>query len=157
MLAAPGRVDRHLMRRGRLYARATGRDPVQVELIASVFIVSGEDATERAAAEAYARRQIAFYASTPTYRPFLAYHGFEALGQELSALARNGRFADMPARVPDALLDAVAVSAAPAALADAIRKRYAGDLVQRIYPYASIPADDPGGRLAALVAAIRSA
>jgi probable F420-dependent oxidoreductase len=137
-------------------ARAAGRDPAQVDLIASIFVVTGESEAERSAAESEARRQIAFYASTPTYRPFLAYHGFEALGQELSALARNGRFADMPARVPDALLDAVAVSAAPAALADAIRKRYAGDLVQRIYPYGSIPADDPRGRLAALVAGIRS-
>jgi probable F420-dependent oxidoreductase len=138
-------------------ARAAGRDPAQVDLIAAVFIVTGATEAERSAAESDARRQIAFYASTPTYRPFLAYHGFEALGQELSALARAGRFAEMPARIPDALLDAVAVSAAPAALAAAIRARYAGDLVQRIYPYASIPADDPGGRLAALVAGIRSA
>jgi probable F420-dependent oxidoreductase len=138
-------------------ARAAGRDPGQVDLIASVFIVTGETEAERAAAADDARRQIAFYASTPTYRPFLAYHGFEALGQELSALARAGRFDEMPARIPDALLDAVAVSAAPARLAAAMRARYAGDLVQRIYPYASMPADDPGGRLAALVAAVRSA
>ena len=138
-------------------ARAAGREPAQVDLIASVFIVTGKTETERAAAESEARRQIAFYASTPTYRPFLAYHGYEALGQELSALARTGRFAEMAARVPDALLDAVAVSAAPGRLPDALRTRYAGDLVQRIYPYASIPADDPGGRLAAILAGIRSA
>jgi probable F420-dependent oxidoreductase len=138
-------------------ARAVGRDPAQVDLIAPVFIVAGETEAERRAAESDARRQIAFYASTPTYRPFLAYHGLEALGKELSALARTGRFDEMPARIPDTLLDAVAVSAAPARLADALRARYAGDLIERIYPYASIPADDPGGRLAALVAAIRSA
>jgi probable F420-dependent oxidoreductase len=138
-------------------ARAAGRDPAQVELIASVFIMGGGSEAERATAESDARQQIAFYASTPTYRPFLAYHGFEALGRELSVLAREGRFADMPARIPDALLDAVAVSAEPARLAHAIRARYAGDLVQRVYPYAPIPASDPGGRLAALVAGIRSA
>ena len=63
----------------------------------------------------------------------------------------------MAARVPDALLDAVAVSAAPAAVGHAIRARYAGDLVQRGYPYARIPADDPGGRFAALIAGVRSA
>jgi probable F420-dependent oxidoreductase len=138
-------------------ARAAGRDPAEVELIASVFIMGGGTEAERATAESYVRQQIAFYASTPTYRPFLAYHGFEALGRELSVLAREGRFADMPARVPDALLDAVAVSTEPARLAHAIRARYAGDLIQRVYPYAPIPASDPGGRLAALVAAIRSA
>jgi probable F420-dependent oxidoreductase len=138
-------------------AGAAGRDPAQVELIAPVFVVTGETEDERRAAESEARRQIAFYASTPTYRPFLAYHGWEALGQELSALAREGRFPDMPAQVPDALLDVVAVSAEPAALGEALRARYPGSLVQRIYPYASIPADDPYGRLAALIAAIRSA
>ncbi|MGH6899380.1 MAG: hypothetical protein ACREJ5_22995 [Geminicoccaceae bacterium] len=63
----------------------------------------------------------------------------------------------MPARVPDALLDAVAVSAEPAGVGAATRARYAGDLVQRVYPYAPIPADDPGGRFAALVAEIKSA
>jgi probable F420-dependent oxidoreductase len=138
-------------------ARAAGRDPAQVELITPVLIVTGATEGERAAAESYARQQIAFYASTPTYRPFLAYHGFDTLGKELSRLARDGRFADMPARVPDTLLDAVAVSAEPAGVGAAIRARYAGDLVQRVYPYAPIPADDPGGRLAALVAGIRQA
>jgi probable F420-dependent oxidoreductase len=137
-------------------ARAAGRDPA-VDLIASVLVVAGETEGERREAESYARRQIAFYASTPTYRPLLAYHGFEALGKELSVLAREGRFGDMPGRVPDTLLDAVAVSAEPAGVGAAIRARYAGDLVQRVYPYAPVPADDPGGRFAALVAGIRSA
>jgi probable F420-dependent oxidoreductase len=138
-------------------ARAAGRDPAAVDLIAPVFIVTGETEDERGASERNARQQIAFYASTPTYRPFLAYHGFEALGKELSGLARDGRFADMPARVPDALLDAIVVRAEPAGLGEAIRARYSGDLVQRVYPYAPIPADDPGGRFAALVAGIKHA
>lgn len=138
-------------------ARAAGRDPGKVELIASLFMVTGESEAERVAAERDARQQIAFYASTPSYRPFLAYHGFEALGRELSGLARAGRFAEMAAHVPDALLEAVAVSAAPARLGEAIRARYVGDLVQRVYPYAAMPADDPAGRIAALVAGIKAA
>jgi probable F420-dependent oxidoreductase len=138
-------------------ARAAGRDPAEVQLIASLFIVTGESEVERGVADRYARQQIAFYASTPSYRPFLAYHGLEALGRELSALARSGRFAEMAAHVPDALLDAVAVSAAPARLGEAIRARYAGDLIQRVHPYAAMPADDPAGRIAALVAGIKAA
>jgi alkanesulfonate monooxygenase SsuD/methylene tetrahydromethanopterin reductase-like flavin-dependent oxidoreductase (luciferase family) len=138
-------------------ARAAGRDPAKVDLIASVLIVTGESEVERAVADRYARQQIAFYASTPSYRPFLAWHGFEALGRELSGLARGGRFAEMAAQVPDALLDAVAVSSAPAGLGEAVRARYAGDLVQRVYPYATMPADDLAGRIAALVAGIKAA
>jgi probable F420-dependent oxidoreductase len=137
-------------------AAAAGRDPASVELIAAVFTVSGETEAERAASERYAREQIAFYASTPSYRPFLAYHGVESLGKELSGLAREGRFADMAARVPDALLDAVVVSASPARLGEAILARYQDGLVQRIGPYTPIPADDPAGRIAALVAGIRA-
>jgi probable F420-dependent oxidoreductase len=138
-------------------ARTAGRDPARVDLIASVFLVAGESEAERGAAERYARQQIAFYASTPSYRPFLAYHGFEALGRELSGLAREGRFADMATKIPDPLLEAVALSAPPARLGEAIRARYGGDLVQRVSPYAAIPADDPDGRIAALVAGIKAA
>ncbi len=137
-------------------ARAAGRDPAAVELITSVFLITGDTQAERAEAETFARQQIAFYASTPSYRPFLAYHGLEALGKELSGLAREGRFADMAARVPDALLDAVTVSAEPARLGDAIRARYSSDLVQRIAPYSAMPVDDPAGRIAALVEGIKS-
>jgi probable F420-dependent oxidoreductase len=137
-------------------ARAAGRDPAQVDPIASVFIVTGESEVERAVAERYVRQQIAFYASTPSYRPFLAYHGFEPLGRELSGLARSGQFAEMAAHVPDALLEAVAVNAAPARLGETIRARYEGGLLQRVYPYAAMPADDPAGRIAALVAGIKA-
>jgi probable F420-dependent oxidoreductase len=136
-------------------ARAAGRDPAKVDLIASLFIVTGDSEAERGVAERYARQQIAFYASTPSYRPFLAHHGFEELGRELSSLARNGRFDEMAARVPDALLEAVAISAAPARVGAAIRARYEHDLIQRAYPYAAMPADDPAGRLAALIAGIK--
>jgi len=137
-------------------ARAAGRDPAAIELITSVFLVTGESEAERAAAEHDARQQIAFYATTPTYAPFLAYHGFEGLGDELKALARSGRSAEMAARVPAALLDAVAVSATPDRLGQAVRARYEGDLVQRVYPYGRIPADDPGGSIAGMVAALKA-
>lgn len=135
-------------------AKAAGRDPAAVDLITSVFLVTGDTEAERAAAEQYARQQIAFYATTPTYAPFLAYHGLEDLRGELRGLAKEGRVEAMAARVPDALLDAVVVTAPPARLGEAVSARYAGELVQRVYPYGLIPAEDPGGRIASLVAAI---
>ena len=58
--------------------------------------------------------------------------------------------------MPDALLDAVAVTTAPEAVGAAIRARYADGLVQRVYPYGRIPPDDPEGRFATLVAGIRA-
>ncbi len=138
-------------------AREAGRDPSATKLYASVFIVSGDSAGERSKAEQWARQQIAFYASTPTYRPFLEYHGHGTLGKALSALAREGRFTEMVAKVPDALLSEVAVVASPEGLGAGIARRYAGDLVQRIYPYAPVPPEDEGGRWTALVAGLKAA
>ena len=138
-------------------AREAGRDGSATKLYTSVFIVSGATEGERSKAEQWARQQIAFYASTPTYRPFLEYHGFADLGKELSGLAREGRFAEMAAHVPDALLSEVAVVAPPEGVGAGIAARYAGDLVQRVYPYGPVPPEDEGGRWSALVAGLKAA
>jgi len=137
-------------------AKAAGREPADVDLITSVFLITGASEAERAAAERYARQQIAFYATTPTYEPFLVYHGFEGLRAELRGLAKEGQTEAMMAKVPDALLDEVAVSAEPARLGEAVRARYAGGLVQRVYPYRWIAAADPDGLIGALLAGIKA-
>ena len=138
-------------------AQSAGRDPADVQLITSVMIITGETEEEKLAAERYARSQISFYATTPTYRPFLAYHGFDGLADELRGLARAGRLDDMAASLPEALLDAVVIRAEPDKVGEAIRERYAGGLVARVFPYVSLPAEDAKGRLAALVAGVKSA
>ena len=79
--------------------------------------------------EAYARQQLAFYASTPTYRAVLAQHGGEAIGLELSGLARQGRFDELASHVTDEMLDAF-VTRAPTypELGARLRDRYGGIL-----------------------------
>ncbi|MBV9773003.1 MAG: TIGR03617 family F420-dependent LLM class oxidoreductase [Gemmatimonadetes bacterium] len=57
------------------------------------------------------RRQIAFYASTPAYRPVLELHGWGALGDKLRGLVRSGDAAAMGAVVPDEVLDEFCVIA----------------------------------------------
>jgi hypothetical protein len=42
------------------------------------------------------RSQIAFYASTPTYRTVLEAHGWEEVGKQLTGLAGNNRWDEMP-------------------------------------------------------------
>src|SRR5918992_2378088 len=49
-------------------AEQVGRDPEEVELATSVFVVSGEGAAEVEEQREKLRAQLAFYASTPTYR-----------------------------------------------------------------------------------------
>lgn len=123
-------------------ARLSGRTVDDLELYAPVFAVSGHTQAEMDVAEREVRRQVAFYASTPNYRVLLEYHGYEGLGKELSDRMRKGDLVAMPALVPDALLEDVAVIASPSELPSKLRQRYEG-VLQRVSLYFPIPAGAP--------------
>ncbi len=123
-------------------AERAGRDPADVVLSGSVLVGFGDTGREAV------REQIAFYASTPTYRPVLDLHGWTDVGAALSEKARHGRWAEMPALVPDPMVDAFAVVADSwEALPVALRTRSAG-LLDRLSLYRPFgdPDDDPGWR-----------
>ena len=122
-------------------ARTRGKTVADLTLVADCFIVRGNTENERSLSEQRVRRQIAVYASTPSYRRFLEFHGYPEIGKQLSALMREGCLQEMPTLISDELLSAVAVSEADGDLANQIRERYAGDLVQRVLFYEPVPAD----------------
>ncbi|MDQ7842985.1 MAG: TIGR03617 family F420-dependent LLM class oxidoreductase [Armatimonadota bacterium] len=125
------------IRRGQ--ARA-GRGAVPLPISAAVFVVT--DGLRGPGADA-ARRAIAFYASTPSYRGVLAHHGWEEVGARLSRLAGQGAWTAMAGEVTDEMLTTIAVVAPPEDAGAALRARYEG-LVDRIGPYRPYsPADDP--------------
>ena len=114
------------LRRG----RGTG-DLAGFDVCLPVFTVLGADADARAAAEAGVRRQIAFYASTPPYRPVLEHHGRGELAEKLNKLSRQQAWDEMARLVDDDLLDVFAVAGSPEEVATGIAGRYR-DLVDRI-------------------------
>ena len=77
------------------------------------------------------RSHIAFYASTPAYRPVLDLHGWADLGQDLTLLSRQGRWSEMALLIPDEMLDAFAVVAPLDEVPERVRKRCAG-VVDRV-------------------------
>jgi probable F420-dependent oxidoreductase len=111
-----------------------GRERGDFALSATVFTVVGTGEPAARMRETV-RGQLAFYSSTPTYRRVLEHAGWETIGEQLQALVKAGRQAEMPAAVPDAMLDdfCIVADSWPAA-ADAARKRYAG-LADRISFY----------------------
>ncbi len=117
-------------------ALASGGMP---KLSATVFVITSDAEREQV------RAQIAFYASTPSYRAVLAHHGWAAIGERLSALAARGRWDEMPALIDGDLLRAFAVEAPLGDLAPLLRERYAGRL-DRLTLYRSFrPGDDDAG------------
>jgi probable F420-dependent oxidoreductase len=104
-----------------------GRKREEIQVAATDFAIVGATEEVRAARHEEVRRQIAFYASTPSYRTLLALHGWEEQGAELSALASKGRWDEMSATVTDEMVLEFAVQGET--LADAarqIRERYEG-------------------------------
>jgi probable F420-dependent oxidoreductase len=94
------------------------------------IVVTGRDEAEQATAAAAAKRQIAFYASTPAYRPVLDLHGWGEVHEEMHALSLQGGWAEMGERLDDEILETVAVVAEPEQVADALRERFGGLLTR---------------------------
>jgi probable F420-dependent oxidoreductase len=136
-------------------AAQAGRDPDAVELVASVFVVTGDTPEEVERSRAAAREQISFYASTPTYRPVLTSHGWDDLGEALSRLAKQQRWREMPGLVSDDVLRAFAVEALPFEVGPALLERYRG-VVDRITLYQPFVPGERDAFWRELVASVRS-
>ena len=114
-------------------ARA-GRRRSDIALATSVFMITGRTPAEQARARELARNQIAFYASTRTYEPVLAAHGWQDQMPRLHRKSVEGDWAGMAALVSDEMLARFAVEAPLDGLAAALTARYGG-LLDRVAPY----------------------
>lgn len=108
-------------------------------LAVNLIVGSGEDTQSLKEARERIRKQIAFYGSTPAYRPVLEVHGMGELQTQLNILSKDGHWDAMTALVPDELLDAVAVVCPRNEMAARIRARCEGvfdrvNLVARYTP-----------------------
>jgi probable F420-dependent oxidoreductase len=105
-----------------------GRSRQEIKVSTSAFVVTTPEE------EAFVRAQIAFYASTPSYRPVMKLHGWEDTASQLSTLAARGEWAEMPALINNDILREVAIIASPAGLPAALLERYTG-IVDRLGLY----------------------
>ncbi|MDX1379048.1 MAG: TIGR03617 family F420-dependent LLM class oxidoreductase, partial [Anaerolineales bacterium] len=74
----------------------------------------------------FARAQIAFYASTPSYRPVMDTHGWSGVAETLSKHAAKGEWAEMPMLIKDEMLGEFCLITEEDKLADELKKRYDG-------------------------------
>jgi probable F420-dependent oxidoreductase len=122
--------------------RARSAEPgAPISVCGAPMIVTGRTEPERLAAAAAVRAQLAFYGSTPAYRPILELHGWGELGTAQHALSRAGRWADMPALIDDDVLDAFAVVAEPGQVVPELERRF-GTVFDRLTLSLPYPVDD---------------
>jgi probable F420-dependent oxidoreductase len=112
-----------------------GKTRTDLELSLPSFVVTGSTEEEMEASAKGVRQQIAFYGSTPAYRPVLELHGWGALQDELNPLSKQGEWVRMGELIDDEVLNTFAVVGEPDQLAPELLRRY-GDVVERISFYA---------------------
>jgi len=126
------------LERGLVTARRS-RDDFEIKYPG--FVVTGRDDKELAKASQATRQQIAFYGSTPAYRPVLDLHGWGDLQTELNALSKQGEWVKMADLIDDDVLTAFAVVTEPEKVPEQIYGRY-GDMVDRFSFYAPYTSDE---------------
>jgi len=127
--------------------------PPGFPVVGQAIVAVAQDEEQAATARAAVRSLVAFYASTPAYRRVLDVHGWGDLQGELRDLTRAGRWDELPAAVPDEVLEEIAVTGTPAEVAAGLARRFARcERVALSTPY-RLPVD----ALAALVDAARNA
>ena len=97
-----------------------GRKRTDISISVTAFMATSPEE------QAFARAQIAFYASTPSYRPVMSLYGWADVAEKLSAHAAKGEWEAMPALLTDEMLNEFCLVTDEANLASALRKRYEG-------------------------------
>ncbi len=108
--------------------RRADRQRQEIQISVTAFVATNEQE------KAFARSQIAFYASTPSYHSVMALYGWQDLAARLSAHAARGEWGEMPALISDEMLNEFCLIAPEADLAAALRERYQG-LADRLTLY----------------------
>jgi len=121
---------------------AAGKSRADFEISYPVFVVTGTNEEELAAAEVTTAKAIAFYGSTPAYKPVLDSIGAGELQGELNTMSKQGRWDEMGTLITPDILKDFAVVGEPGTIAAQIKDRY-GDLIDRTSAaYANIPKSD---------------
>lgn len=102
-----------------------GRSLDDFAVVPEIIVSVGSNASDHEAHDA-ARRLLAFYGSTPAYRPVLDVHGWGELQPELNALSKQGRWQEMGTLIDDEVLHTIAACGSPAEVAAHIRDRVDG-------------------------------
>ena len=108
-----------------------GRTRDGFEITAPAFVVAADTEEELAKGVDAVKAQIAFYGSTPAYRPVLDLHGWGDLQDELNAMTKRGEWDQLGGFIDDQLVKTFAVVGTPEEAVAEIKRRY-GDIATRI-------------------------
>jgi probable F420-dependent oxidoreductase len=104
----------------------SSRSREDIEIICSTLTVTADGEEEFERVKLAARKQLAFYGSTPAYLPTLSCHGWEEMHSELNRLSKEGRWDEMTDLIDDRVLETLAVVGPREKIAAKLRERLEG-------------------------------
>ncbi|MGW9264992.1 TIGR03617 family F420-dependent LLM class oxidoreductase [Gordonia terrae] len=102
---------------------AAGRSEDEFEVVPEIIVSVGSGLDDD---HASTRMLLAFYGSTPAYRPVLEAHGWGDLQPELNTMSKQGRWQEMAGLIDDEMLHTIAACGTPKEVAAHIRDRVDG-------------------------------
>ena len=104
-----------------------GKQRGDFDISSPVMVVSGVDEESFEQNKTAVKTQLAFYGSTPAYRPVLDLHGWGELQPQLNRLSKEGKWVEMGDLIDDEILDTFAVvTERPMDIARLLQQRYRG-------------------------------
>ena len=101
------------------------------------------------------RARVAFYASTPAYRPAFAQHGLGDLADELKLLSKAQRWEEMPQFIDDEILNRYATVGMYDQIAEKLKARY-GNLVTNVEFSIPVNNDNDAATLKSMLEVLRN-
>lgn len=89
--------------------RKAGKQRSDFDVSSPILVVSGADKQAFEQSKQAVKAQLAFYASTPAYRPVLDLHGWGDLQPVLNSLSKQGQWVEMGELITDELLEEFAI------------------------------------------------
>ena len=99
-------------------ATKEGRNRKDVSISITAFVATTPEEMN------FARAQVSFYASTPSYRPVMDLHGWAGIAEKLSGHAARGEWAEMPMLITDEILNEFCLITEESKLAGELKNRY---------------------------------
>src|SRR4029077_2774511 len=107
-------------------AKKAGRSLKDIDIAGLGVLITGKNSAELTQNAAPVRRQIAFYASTPSYKPVLDVHGWGDVGDRLLGMSRRGEWAAMSELITDDMLEEFCTIGTYDELVPKVLKHYGG-------------------------------
>jgi probable F420-dependent oxidoreductase len=104
----------------------SARARTDFEIVCATLVVTADDEATLEQSKLAARKQLAFYGSTPAYRPTLDAHGWGELHHALNRMSKQGRWDEMATLIDDEVLETIAVVGEREKIAGLLRERLDG-------------------------------